>query len=225
VDPGGNVTGTSSIATDVVGKQFEALKETAPSAVKAAILWNPAKSVFQTSQRKDAERAGRALGMRLRFMDVRTADELDPAFAAISRERPDVLVVLVDPVFVGLGRRIAQQAVELHLPSVSGSRDYPEAGGLMTYGPNYADLSRRAAYFVDKILKGAKPADLPIEQPTKLELVINLKTAKALGLTIPPSLLLRCPPAPGHRPKGRGRPLMAAPLGFVSTVRTDKSSV
>ncbi len=189
--PGGNVTGTSSIAADVVGKQFEALKETVPSADKVAVLWNPANSVFQALQRKDAESAGRTLGLHLHFVDARTADELGPAFAAISRERPDALVVLADPVFVSLRREIAQRAAQLRLASVSGDRNYADAGVLMTYGPNYADLSRRAAYFVDKILKGAKPGDLPVEQPTKFELVINLKTAKALGLTIPPSLLLR----------------------------------
>jgi putative ABC transport system substrate-binding protein len=189
--PGGNVTGISSIAAEVVGKHFEALKEVAPSAGKVAVLWNPANSIFQATQRKAAERAGRALGMRLRFVDARTANEVDAAFAALSRERPDALVVLVDPVFAPLSSRIAQQAIQLRLPSVSGSADFVEAGGLMTYGPSYFDLTKRAAYFVDKILKGVKPADLPVEQPTKFEFAINKRTAKTLGLTIPTSLLLR----------------------------------
>jgi putative ABC transport system substrate-binding protein len=127
--PAGNVTGTSSTAADVVGKQLETLKESVPRAVKFAVLWNSANTVFQAAQRKDAEKAGRALGIRLHFVDVRTADELDGAFAVISRERPDGLVILVDPVFVRLGKRIAEQAAQLHLPSVSGSTDYAEAGG------------------------------------------------------------------------------------------------
>ncbi len=189
--PGGNVTGSSSLAAGVVGKQFEALKETARSAVKIAVLWNPANSAFQTLQRKEAENAGRELGMRLHFVEARTADELGPAFAAISRVRAEALVVLVDPVFARLGSQIAHQAAQLHLPSVGGERNYADAGGLLTYGPRYSDVWKRAAYFVDKILKGAKPSDLAVEQPTKFELVINLKTAKALGLTIPPSLLQR----------------------------------
>jgi hypothetical protein len=119
------------------------------------------------------------------------AHELDAAFADLARERPDAVVVLVDPVFAPLSGRISQQAAQLRLPTVSGSADYAEAGGLMAYGPSYPDLARRAAYFVDKVLEGGKPADLPVEQPTKFELVINKKTAKTLGLTIPPSLLLR----------------------------------
>ena len=189
--PAGNVTGTSSVAADIVGKQFEALKQVVRPTAKVAVLWNPANPIFQASQRREAENAGRALGMRLRFVEVRAGDEVDRAFAAISDEATEAVVVLADPVLVQSRRRIAEQAAQRHLPSVGEAAAYAEAGGLIGYGPSYSDLSRRAAYFVDKILKGGKPADLPVEQPTRFELVINLKTAKLLGLTIPPSLLLR----------------------------------
>jgi ABC-type uncharacterized transport system substrate-binding protein len=189
--PGGNVTGTSSIATDLVGKQFEALKDIVRPSAKVAVLWNPANAVFQAAERKQAEAVGRSLGMRLRFVEVRSDDEVDRAFATVSAEASDAVMVFADPLLAQIGSRITQQATQRHLPSVGALRAYAEAGGLMAYGPNYSDLTWRAAYYVDKILKGAKPADLPVEQPTKFELVINLKTAKALGLTLPPSLLLR----------------------------------
>ena len=189
--PGTNVTGTSSMTAEIVGKQLELLKETLPNVARVAALWNPANPIFQGSQVKETENAGRALGIRLQFVEARDAGGIDGAFAAIARDRIRAVVVLGDPVFVSHRKKIADLAVKRRLPAVGGTRDHVEAGGLMAYGPSYADMYRRTAYYVDRILKGMKPADLPIEQPTKFELVINLKTAKQIGLTIPPNVLAR----------------------------------
>jgi ABC-type uncharacterized transport system substrate-binding protein len=189
--PGGNITGTSSIAGDIVGKQFEALREIARPGARVAVLWNPANAIFQVAMRQAAEHAGRSLGLQLRFLEVRASDDVDRAFADRSIRVIEAIVVLTDPVLVQSRRRIAELAARHHLPSVGESSAYAEVGGLIGYGPSYSDLARRAAHFVAKILRGTKPADLPVEQPTKFELVINLKTAKAMGLTIPPSLLQR----------------------------------
>jgi putative ABC transport system substrate-binding protein len=189
--PGANITGTSSMTAEVVGKQLELLKETVPKISRVAALWNPANPIFQAIQRKETEVAARALGMQLRILEARGPDEIDRAFAAMAKEHTKALLVLGDPVFISHRKRIADLAANGHLPAVSGTREFVDAGGLMAYGPSFSDMYRRAAYYVDRILKGTKPADLPVEQPTKFELIINLKTAKQIGLTIPPNVLAR----------------------------------
>ena len=189
--PGGNVTGTSIMAPDLVGKQLELLKEMVPKISRVAVLWNP-DNPGGAPQLRQAEAAARALGVRLQILEARGPQEIDSAFAAMTRERASALVILSDAI-LGLNqvKQIAELAAKSRLPAVHGVTEYAQAGGLMSYGANLLDLERRAATFVDKILKGAKPADLPIEQPSKFELIINLKTAKALGLTIPQSVVLR----------------------------------
>jgi len=189
--PGGNVTGPSSMYAELAGKQLELLKETVPKVSRVAVLWNPANAVWQAQMLRATEVAARALGLQLQLLEARGPDELEGAFAAMTRERASALLVQVDVIFALHARRLADLAAKRHLPAMYGSREHVEAGGLMSYAPNIPDLFRRAATYVDKILKGAKPADLPVEQPTRFELIINLKTAKALGLTIPPSLLVR----------------------------------
>ena len=188
--PGGNVTGLTLMASDLVGKQFEVLKEVVPKVSRVALLWNPA-NPGSAPQLREAEAAARALGVRLQTLEARDPQEIDSAFAAMTRERAGALVVLSDAILLNQRRQIAELAAKRRLPAVYALREHAEAGGLMGYGANPLDLERRAATFVDKILKGASPGDLPVEQPTKFELVINLKTAKALGLTIPQSLLVR----------------------------------
>ena len=189
--PGGNITGTSGMAAELVGKQLELLKETVPKASRVAVLWNPANPVWQAQMLRETQVAARALGLRVQLLEARGPDELEGAFAAMTRERASALLVQVDVIFALHARRLADLAAKRRVPAMYGSREHVEAGGLMSYAPNIPDLFRRAATYVDKILKGAKPADLPVEQPTRFELIINLKTAKALGLTIPPSLLVR----------------------------------
>ncbi len=188
--PGGNVTGTSMMASDLAGKQFEMLKQAVPKASRVALLWNPA-NPGGAAQLREAKTAARALGLRLQALEARAPQEIDSAFAAMTRERADALVVLGDAILYNQRNQIAELAAKSRLPSASALREYAEAGGLIAYGTDSLDLERRSTAFVDKILKGAKPADLPVEQPTKFELVINLKTAKALGLTIPQSILVR----------------------------------
>jgi putative tryptophan/tyrosine transport system substrate-binding protein len=188
--PGGNVTGTSMMAPDLVGKQLDVLKDVVAKVARVAVLWNPA-NPGSAPQLRQAEAAAGALGVGLQPFEARTPQQIDNAFAAMTKEKTGALLILVDAIFTNQVKRIARLAAEKHLPSIYGQREYAEAGGLMVYSSDPLDLERRAAIFVDKILKGAKPADLPVEQPTKFELVINLKTAKALGLTIPPSLLQR----------------------------------
>ena len=189
--PGGNITGTSGMAAELVGKQLELLKETLPKVSRVAALWNPTNPVFQALQLREAKAAARALRVQLQLLEARGPDELDRAFAAMTRERAGALFVLVDGVFVLHRRRIADLAAKRRLPAVSGLREFAEAGLLMAYGPSQPEMYRRTATFVDKILKGTKPADLPVEQPMRFELVINMKTAKALGLSFPPSVLIR----------------------------------
>jgi ABC-type uncharacterized transport system substrate-binding protein len=189
--PGANITGTSSMTAEVVGKQLELLKETLPKISRVAALWNPANPVFQAVQLRETKVAARALGVQLQILEARDADEIDRAFAAMAREGTRALVVLGDPVFISHRKRIADLAAKRRLPTVSGPKEHAEAGGLMAYGPSFPDMYRRAAYYVDRILKGTKPADLPVEQPTKFEFVINLKTAKQIGLTIPQKVLAR----------------------------------
>jgi putative ABC transport system substrate-binding protein len=188
--PGGNITGISLMAPDLVGKQLGVLKEVVPKVSRVALLRNPANPA-SAPQLREAEVAARALGVRLQTLEARVPQEIASAFAAMTRERAGALVVLTDSIFTNQRRQIAELAAERRLPAVYGNTEHAEAGGLIAYGANFLDLERRAATFVDKILKGAKPADLPIEQPSKFELIINLKTANALGLTIPQSLLLR----------------------------------
>jgi putative ABC transport system substrate-binding protein len=189
--PGANITGTSSMTAEVVGKQLELLKETVPKLSQVAALWNPANPIFQAIQRKETEVAARALGVQLRILEARGPGDIERAFAAMTSKRTRALLVLGDPVFTSHRKRIADLAVNGRLPTVSGSREFVDAGGLMAYGPSFTEMYRRAAVYVDKILKGTKPADLPVAQPAKFELVINLKTAKQIGLTIPPNVLAR----------------------------------
>jgi len=188
--PGGNVTGLSIMAPEIVGKQLQLLREVVPSVSRVAVLWNPA-NPGSVPQLREAEAAGRALNVQLQALEARVPQEIDSAFAAITRERVGALLILADAIFTNQRKQIAQLSLKQRLPSVYGVRGYAEAGGLMVYSVDPLDLEARAAIYVDKILRGAKPGDLPIEQPTKFELVINLKTAKALGLVIPQSLLVR----------------------------------
>jgi putative ABC transport system substrate-binding protein len=189
--PGANITGTSSMTAEIVGKQLELLKETLPKISRVAALWNPANPIFQAIQLRETKDAAEALGVQLQLLEARGPDEIDRAFAAMVKERTRALLVLNDPVFTAHRIRIADLSVKHRLPAMSGTLEYTEAGGLMAYGPSFPDMYRRAAMYVDKILKGTKPADLPVERPTKFELVINLKTAKQIGLTIPPNVLAR----------------------------------
>jgi putative tryptophan/tyrosine transport system substrate-binding protein len=188
--PQGNVTGISMMAPDLIGKQFEVLKEVLPEVFRVAVLWNPA-NPSSASQVREAELAARTLRLRLQSLEARSPQEIDSAFAAMTSERAGALVVLLDAILVNQRRQIADLAAKRRLPAVYAVREYVEAGGFISYGSNPLELERYAATFVDKILRGAKPADLPVEQPSKFELIINLKTAKALGLKIPPSLLVR----------------------------------
>jgi putative tryptophan/tyrosine transport system substrate-binding protein len=189
--PGTNITGTSSMTAEIIGKLLELLKETLPKISRVAALWNPANPVFQALQLRETEVAARALGVQLQILEARGPDEIDRAFAAMVKERTKALLILGDPVFTSHRKRIADLAAKYRLPTVSGTREYVEAGGLMAYGPSFPDMHRRAATYVDKILKGTKPADLPVEQPKKFEFIINLKTAKQIRLTIPPNVLAR----------------------------------
>ncbi len=188
--PGGNITGLASIAPEVVGKELELLKEVAPKVSQVAILQNSSNPGHPVVLRQ-AEGAARALGVQLHIVQARTPPEIDAAFTAMRSQRVGGVLVLRDALFLAERAQIAALAAKSRLPAVYGFREQAEAGGLMAYGASVPAMYRRAATYVDKILKGAKPADLPVEQPTKFELVINLKTAKALGLTIPPSLLQR----------------------------------
>ena len=191
--PGGNVTGLTSLSPELVGKRLELLKQAVPGASRIAVLWQPGGQGERTDKDllKEAEVAGRALGVRLQFVEARVPADFDRAFSDMIRARAGALIVLGTTMFIIEQRRLADLAAKDQLPAVYPLRDFVDAGGLMSYGANTADLFRRAAGYVDKILKGAKPADLPVEQPTKFELVVNLRTAKLLGLTIPPSVLGR----------------------------------
>jgi len=187
--PGGNVTGLTFQAPALSGKRLELLKEAAPQTTLVAVLWNatnPAAAGFLG----ETEAAARALGLQVHAVAVHSPADLDGAFEAIASAQPSALITLADGMLVDNRRRIVAFAAQRRLPALFPDRDFAEAGGLMTYGPNLAANFRRAAYYVDRILKGAQPADLPVEQPVKLELVLNLKAAKALGMTMPPSLLL-----------------------------------
>jgi putative ABC transport system substrate-binding protein len=189
--PGGNVTGTSGIAVAVAGKSLQLLTEAVPGVSRVAILWNPANAVFQAQMLRETEAAARTLRVELRLVEARSPGDLESALRAMSGQGASAILILPDPVFATHRARLVELVAKTGLPAMHGVRQAAEAGGLMSYGPNYFELGMRGAYYVDKILKGAKPADLPVEQPTKFELVINLKTAKTLGLTIPPSVLVR----------------------------------
>ena len=188
--PGGNITGMSSMSIELVEKQLQILKEVVPKLSRVALLGNPAQ-IGHAPQVHHAQDTARQLGVGLQVLEARDPSEIDKAFAGITRERINAVIVLPDSMLLDHRTHIAYLATRARLPMISVLSDHAEAGGLMAYGPRIADTFRRAATYVDKILKGAKPGELPIEQPTTFELVINLKTAKALGLTIPPSLLLR----------------------------------
>jgi ABC-type uncharacterized transport system substrate-binding protein len=189
--PGGNITGVSySVGADIFGKDLELLKEVVPKVRRVAVLSNP-DGPSQPLTISNINAAARSLGLQLQLVGARGPGDFDGAFAAMAKERAGALFVVTDPVFIPHRAQIVNLAAKNRLPSIFTQRADVEAGGLISYGPNFADMYRRAATYVDKILRGAKPADLPVEQPTKFELVINLKTAKALGLTIPQSLLGR----------------------------------
>ena len=191
--PGGNVTGLSFFSPELVGKCLEQLKLAVPAVSRIAALWQPGGQGEPTEKEmlKAAEVAARALGVRLQFVEARGPENFDRAFSEMTRARAGALTVLPSNMFISERRRLVDLAAKNRLPAVYPWREFVDAGGLMSYGLNVADLFRRAATYVDKILKGAKPADLPVEQPTKFELVINLKTAKVLGLTIPQPLQQR----------------------------------
>jgi len=188
--PGGNVTGLSIQASEGAGKRLELLKEAAPRASRVAVLWNTAHA-GKVIEFRETQVAARALGMTLQSVEVRGPHDFDRAFSAIAAGRPDALIVFSETLTLAHRQRIVDFAARSGLPMISETSEFAVAGGLLTYGASLPDLFRRAATYVDKILKGAKPGDLPVEQPTKFDLVINLKTATALGLTIPPTLLLR----------------------------------
>ena len=191
--PGGNVTGLATLSSELVGKNLEQLKQAVPGVSRVAILWQPGGMGERTEKDmlKGVEVTARALGVRPQFVEARGPADFDRAFSDMTRARAGTLTVVGSSMFVSERRRLVDLAAKHRLPAVYAQRAYVDVGGLMSYGPDVADLFRRAATYVDKILCGARPADLPIEQPTKFELLINLKTAKALGLTIPPSLLQR----------------------------------
>jgi putative tryptophan/tyrosine transport system substrate-binding protein len=188
--PGGNITGLTAIATEMDAKRLELLREIVPSVSYIAVLWNAA-NPLQVLDEKQVQAAARVLRMRVLSLGVKTEEEIKSALAVMARERPDALLVLTDRLFLHHRELIMDFATRHRLPGVHAYRELVEAGGLMSYGPSYADMHRRAAYFVDRILKGAKAGDLPVERPAKFDLVINMKAAKALGLTIPQSVLLR----------------------------------
>jgi putative ABC transport system substrate-binding protein len=189
--PGGNITGlTTTFGPEIAGKQLALLKEIVPKVSRMAVLWNPT-TPGNALPLKEAENAARALGIELQPLEARSLNDFESAFAAMSKKRAGALLVLGDVMFTTHRRRLADLAAKHRLPAMYWGRQSVDEGGLVSYGANVLDNFRRAAVYVDKILKGAKPQDLPIERPTKFELVINLKAAKALGLTIPPAVLAR----------------------------------
>ena len=188
--PGGNATGLTLISPELGAKRLQLLKEIAPGAARIAVLWNPT-DPGKALEFHETDAAARALGIALQSIEVKQDADFDGAFASIASTRPDALITLAEPLTITHRGRIIDFVARSKLPSMFELREFADGGGLIAYGPNLVDLFRRAAIYVDKIFKGAKPADLPVEQPTRFELVINLKTARALGLTISPPLLLR----------------------------------
>ena len=188
--PGGNVTGLSVLLADLSGKRVEILRETFPKLTRLATLWNPAERVA-TPVFKETSTAAQALSLQLDSFEVQTLQDIEKAFAEMPKLRPNALLVLLSPLVTLHSQRIVEMAFKQHLPGMYPTRQFAEEGGLMAYGPLIGDLYRRAATYVDKILKGAKPADLPVEQPMKFEFIVNLKVAKQIGVTIPPNVLVR----------------------------------
>jgi putative ABC transport system substrate-binding protein len=188
--PGSNITGVTSLSFDLVGKQMQMLKEIVPGLGRMALLWDPVNTVAVRAL-KGIETDARALGLELQLIEARAASELDKAFSELAKKRPGALTVASSLMFDGQQRRIADLAAQNRLPAVYTKTAFVEAGGLISYGAHFPDLFKRASVYVDKILKGAKPSDLPVEQPVKFQLVINLKTAKALGLKISRDFLAR----------------------------------
>lgn len=188
--PGGNITGLTSISTEMDGKRLELLREVVPGVSHVAVLWNAA-SPLQVLAEQQAQAAARVLRMKVLSLGVRNEAEIDAALATIVREKPKALLVLADRLFLHHRARIMDFAIQHRLPGVHAYRELAEAGGLMSFGPSYEDMHRRAAYFVDRILKGTRPGDLPVERPAKFDLVINMKTVGTLGVMLPQSVLLR----------------------------------
>jgi putative tryptophan/tyrosine transport system substrate-binding protein len=186
--PGGNVTGLSLMSPDISGKRLELIERIVPNIASVAIMWN-ATNPYPALVFRQTENAARQLKLEVQSLEVRTPDDVNSALEAAVRQKANALITVEDPLTVNYRKQIADFAVKNRLPTMSGLREYVDAGGLLSYGPALADLYRRAAGYVDKILKGAKPSELPVEQPTTFELVVNLKTARALGLTIPPDML------------------------------------
>jgi putative ABC transport system substrate-binding protein len=189
--PGGNITGITNVGGELGGKRLELLKEAVPKVARVAVLYNPATRLNVHEVKKVLPVAARALGLNLRSWEVRSTDGFERVFTALNKDRPDGLYVPGGPLMGANEKRIVGFALKSRLPSVYSNREYVDAGGLMSYGADLADSYRLIATYVDKILKGAKPADLPVQQPTKFELLFNLKTAKQIGLTIPPNVLAR----------------------------------
>jgi putative ABC transport system substrate-binding protein len=188
--PGGNITGLSSVAPDLEGKRLELLRELIPTLAHVVVFWNPL-NAFHAGSLKQARAAADAMRIKTLALEVRKTEDLEAAFRAILRDKPDALLILADRVYLHDREPMMNFATRNRLPSVSAYRELVMAGGLMSFGPSYEDMHRRAAAYVDKILKGAKPGDLPVEQPTKFDLRVNLKAAKAIGLKIPETFLLR----------------------------------
>jgi putative ABC transport system substrate-binding protein len=189
--PGGNITGLSSLGGELGGKRLELLKEAVTKVARVAVLYNPANQSSVLAVKEDLPVAARALKLTLQPQEIRAADDFERVFAALNKQRPDGLYVFSGPLMRLNAKRIAHFALKSRLPSIYGSKEFVDAGGLLSYGQDQADSYRRVAYFVDRILKGAKPADLPVEQPMRFELFINLKTAKQIGVTIAPIVLMR----------------------------------
>jgi putative ABC transport system substrate-binding protein len=188
--PGGNVTGLTVLLADLSGKRLEILRETLPKMSRVAALWSPREKVA-TGVFQETKATAQGFSLQLQSYEVTTIQDIEKAFAEMTKVRPNALVVLLTPLVTLHSKRIVELALQQHLAGIYPTRQFAEEGGLMAYGPLIGDLYRRAATYVDKILKGANPAELPVEQPTKFELVINLKTAKQIGLTIPPNVLAR----------------------------------
>jgi putative ABC transport system substrate-binding protein len=188
--PGGNVTGLSTLAADLTGKRLDLLREMRPKLSRLAVLWHR-DNVGSTSAVRDLQAATRASRIALQNLGFRKAEELTEAFASAARERAEAVFVVLAPLTYAERKNIGALALKHRLPTMHGSSEFVDAGGLVSYGPSYADLHRRAAIYVDRILKGAKPGDLPIEEPTKFDLVLNLGTAKAIGVQIPQAVLVR----------------------------------
>jgi putative ABC transport system substrate-binding protein len=188
--PGGNVTGLSVMPSDLSVKRLELLKESFPNKTRVAVLWSP-RDREAGPQFKETTVAAKALSLHLHPLEIKSADDIDPAFRAMTKARDQAIIIILSPLVTLNSKRIVELAIKHHLPGFYPTEQFVEEGGLMAYGPSIADLYRRAATYVDKILKGRTPADLPIEQPMKFDFIVNLKTAKQIGVTIPPNVLVR----------------------------------